>query len=62
MQGNGLSVLGIVRAIPQETLEVDLTSALALVSQLNLSNLESRSLSGVLDQELRVDPEDPDSK
>lgn len=59
MQGNGLSVLGIVRAIPQETLEVDLTSAIALVSQLNLSNLESRSLSGVLDQELRVDSKAP---
>lgn len=59
MQGNGLSVLGIVRAIPQETLEVDLTSAIALVSQLNLSNLESRSLSSVLDQELRVDAKAP---
>ena len=59
MQGNGLSVLGIVRAIPQETLEVDLTSAIALVSQLNLSSLESRSLSSVLDQELRVDSAAP---
>ncbi len=59
MQGNGLSVLGIIRAIPQDTLEVDLTSAIALVGQLNFSSLESRSLSSVLDQELRVDSEAP---
>ena len=59
MQGNGLSVLGIARAIPQDTLEVDLSSAIALVSQLNLSSLESRSLSSVLDQELRVDSAAP---
>ena len=59
MQGNGLSVLGIVRAIPQDTLEVDLTSAIALASQLNFSSLESRSLSSVLDQDLRVDSTTP---
>jgi len=54
-QADGLNMLDILRAIPQETLEVDVTQAIALVSQLNLSNLESRSLSGVLDKELRVD-------
>ena len=53
-QGNGLSVLGILRAVPQDTIEVDLTAAIALASQLNLSSLESRSLSGVLEQELYV--------
>ena len=56
-QTDGLNMLDILRAIPQETLEVDVSQAVVLVSQLNLSNLESRSLSGVLDQELRV--EDP---
>jgi predicted dienelactone hydrolase len=55
MQGDGLSVLGILRAIPQDTLEVDLTSALALISQLNFSTMESRSLSSVLDQSLKVE-------
>ena len=55
MQADGLSVLGILRAIPQDTLEVDITAAIALVSQLNFSSLESRSLSSVLEQELRVD-------
>lgn len=53
-QADGLSILGLLRAVPQETLEVDLSTAISLVSQLNLSNLESRSLSGVLDQELQV--------
>ncbi|MEM8504313.1 MAG: alpha/beta fold hydrolase [Cyanobacteria bacterium P01_D01_bin.1] len=53
-QADGLSMLDILRAIPQETLEVDITQAVALVSQLNLSNLESRSLSSVLDKELKV--------
>ncbi|MEO0808299.1 MAG: alpha/beta fold hydrolase, partial [Cyanobacteria bacterium J06643_4] len=57
MQSNGLSVLGILRAVPQETLEVDVTSALALVSQVNFSNIESRSLSGLLEQELTTEVE-----
>ena len=54
-QADGLSVLGILRAIPQDTLEVDLSAAISLVSQLNLSNLESRTLSGVLEQELLIE-------
>lgn len=54
MQADGLNVIGVLRAIPQETLEVDLTAAIGLISQLNFSTLESRSLSGVLDQELNV--------
>lgn len=54
MQADGLNVIGVLRAIPQDTLEVDLTAAIGLVSQLNLSTLESRSLGNVLDQELNV--------
>ena len=53
-QAEGLSVLGILRAVPQDEIEVDMSAAIALASQLNLSNLESRSLSGVLEQELQV--------
>ncbi|NJL85143.1 MAG: alpha/beta hydrolase [Leptolyngbyaceae cyanobacterium SM1_1_3] len=49
---DGLSVLGILRALPQESLEVDASAAIALISQLNLSRLESQALSGVLDYEL----------
>ncbi len=57
-QADGLSVLGILRAIPQDTLEVDLSAAIALASQVNLSALESRSLSSVLERELAVVPGD----
>jgi len=53
-QADGLSILGILRAVPQDEIEVDMSAALALASQLNFSNLESRSLSGVLEQELHV--------
>ncbi|EKV02314.1 putative dienelactone hydrolase [Leptolyngbya sp. PCC 7375] len=53
-QTNGLNMLGVLRAVPQDTLDVDLTSALALVSQLNLSRLEGDALSSVLEQELLV--------
>lgn len=54
MQADGLNIISILRAIPQETLEVDITAAIGLFSQINLSTLESRSLSSVLDQELEV--------
>ncbi len=53
-QTNGLNMLGVLRAVPQQTLDVDLTAALALVSQLNLSRLEGDALSSVLEQELLV--------
>jgi len=58
-QASGLSILGILRAVPQDTLEVDISAAIALVSQLNFSNLESRSLSGLLEQELQADSATP---
>ncbi len=54
MQADGLNIIGVLQAIPEESLEVDLTAAIGLISQLNFSTLESRSLSGVLDQELNV--------
>lgn len=64
-QTNGLNMLGVLKAVPQDTLDVDLTAALALVSQLNLSRLEGDALSTVLERELLVDdpielPEDLD--
>ncbi|MEO0771149.1 MAG: alpha/beta hydrolase, partial [Cyanobacteria bacterium J06649_4] len=34
-QTDGLSVLSVLRAVPQETLEVDISAAIALVSQVN---------------------------
>ncbi|NEQ29877.1 MAG: alpha/beta fold hydrolase [Leptolyngbya sp. SIO4C5] len=52
MSTDGLSVLGILRALPQDSLEIDASAAIALISQLNLSRLESQALSSVLDYEL----------
>lgn len=53
-QADGFNVLGILRAVPQESLDVDLTAAIALASQLNLSKLEGEALSSVLERELEV--------
>lgn len=53
-QAEGLSVISILQAIPQATLEVDVTAAISLVSQLNLSRLQGEALSTVLDKELQV--------
>ena len=54
-QADGLSVLSVLRAVPQETLEVDISAAIALMTQFNFSTIENRSLSGLLAQELLVD-------
>ncbi|MEM9904705.1 MAG: alpha/beta fold hydrolase [Cyanobacteria bacterium P01_D01_bin.44] len=51
---DGFSVINILRSIPQETVEVDVTAAISLVSQLNLSRLQGQTLSTVLDKELQV--------
>ncbi|WP_242065662.1 alpha/beta hydrolase [Trichocoleus sp. FACHB-262] len=54
-QVDGLSVLAILRAFPQETVTVDVTSIAALASQLNFSYWESQALSPILERELKVD-------
>ncbi|NEP15493.1 MAG: alpha/beta fold hydrolase [Leptolyngbya sp. SIO4C1] len=51
-QAEGLSLISILQAVPQETLEVDVTAAIALLSQLNLSRLQGQALSSVLANEL----------
>ncbi|MDJ0707794.1 MAG: alpha/beta hydrolase [Leptolyngbyaceae cyanobacterium MO_188.B28] len=56
-QTEGLSLLSILRSIPEDTLEIDLTAAIALASQLNLSRLESQALGSVLEHELSVEAE-----
>jgi len=53
-QASGLSLLGILRAIPQDTLQVDGTALIGLISQLNLSRLEGEALGRVLAAELAV--------
>ncbi|MEO0540447.1 MAG: alpha/beta fold hydrolase [Cyanobacteria bacterium P01_A01_bin.105] len=51
---NGLNVLGVLQAIPQAELDIDLTAAVGLLSQLNLSRLEGQALSSVLSHGLLV--------
>ncbi|MGJ3249728.1 MAG: alpha/beta hydrolase [Elainellaceae cyanobacterium] len=55
---NGLSLLGFLRAFPDETITLDTTSAIALVSQLNLPYWQSHALSSALERELTI-PSDP---
>jgi predicted dienelactone hydrolase len=54
-QANGLDVLRVIRAIPEETLTVDVTEAIGVVSQLNLSYLQTQALSPLLERELKVE-------
>lgn len=51
---DGLSVLGILRAIPQDSVEVDVSTLLSLMSQINLSRMEGEALGRVLENELVV--------
>jgi predicted dienelactone hydrolase len=51
---NGISILTMLRAMPQDTLEINLSPLLALASQMNLTRLEHNSLGRVLDHELLV--------
>ena len=50
----GPNVIEILKALPQKTVTVDALSAIALVSQLNFSYLQTQSLSTVLEQQLMV--------
>jgi predicted dienelactone hydrolase len=52
-----LSILGLLQAIPGETVAVDLPSVLALASQFNLPAWQSQMLSSVLDKELTIKPD-----
>ncbi len=51
----GLNLIGVLQAIPEDELDIDLTAAVGMVSQLNLSRLESQALSSVLAHGLLVD-------
>lgn len=50
----GVSILGIVRAMPQDTVEINVSALLAVASQFNLTRLEHDSLGRVLEHELLV--------
>lgn len=49
-QANGLDAIGVLRAIPQETVTVDVTQAIGVVSQVNFSNWKSQALTSLLER------------
>lgn len=51
-QFEGLTLLTIIRAIPQDTLEINLTAAISLLGQLNLSWLETQTIAESLANDL----------
>jgi len=51
----GLNLLGLLRAMPQQTLQINLNTLLSLASQFNLARMESEALSQVLVGEM-TDP------
>lgn len=53
-QPDGMSLLGLLQAFPNQTVTIDATAALALASQLNLPYWQSQALSSILDRELTV--------
>jgi predicted dienelactone hydrolase len=56
-QVDGLSLLGFLRAYPEETVIVDGSSAIALASQMNLPYWQSQALSTILERELTIETE-----
>ena len=60
-QANGLSVLGILKAFPQDNLTVDLSAAIAVVPRINTAYLETQIVRSILKRELTLaaNPFDP---
>ncbi len=57
-QANGLDAIGVLKAIPQETVMVDVTQAIGLASQLNFSYWKSQAISSLLERSLKTDSSD----
>ncbi|WP_338016935.1 alpha/beta hydrolase [Myxacorys almedinensis] len=51
-QLNGLDAIGVLKAIPQETITVDVTQAVGIASQLNFSYWKSQAISSLLEKNL----------
>jgi predicted dienelactone hydrolase len=54
-QANGLDAIAVMRAIPQDTITVDLTQAIGVASQLNLSYWKGQAVKSLLEKNLPVD-------
>ncbi|WOD40792.1 alpha/beta hydrolase [Nodosilinea sp. E11] len=56
---SGLTLLGILRAMPQDTLEINVGTLITLASQFRLAQMESKALSRVLRQAPEPEATDP---
>jgi predicted dienelactone hydrolase len=54
-QFNGLDALGIIKAIPQEKITIDVSQAVAIASQMNWSYWRTQAMTTVLQDSLKVD-------
>ena len=54
LRPEGMSLLGVFRSFSSKVVTIDATSAIAMVSQMNLPAWQSQTLSAVLDRELTV--------
>jgi predicted dienelactone hydrolase len=55
LQPDGISLLGFLRSLPDETVTIDAIAAIGLASQMNLPFWQSQTLSSVLARELTVE-------
>ncbi|MBD1917796.1 MULTISPECIES: alpha/beta hydrolase [Cyanophyceae] len=55
----GLTLLGILRAMPQDTLEIDVGTLLTLASQFRLAQMESKALGRVLREDPMTEAAEP---
>lgn len=58
-QANGLSLVGFLRAYPEDNITVDASSAIALALQFNPNYLQSQTLAPLLERDLAVDSNQP---
>ncbi|MBD2106924.1 alpha/beta hydrolase [Nodosilinea sp. FACHB-13] len=56
---SGLTLLGILRAMPQDTLEIDVGTLLTLASQFQLAQMESKALGRVLRKDPAAETAEP---
>jgi predicted dienelactone hydrolase len=53
-QAKGLDAIGVIKAIPQDTVTIDVTQAVGIASQLNFSYWKTQAISSLLEQNLTV--------
>lgn len=54
-QANGLDAIAVLKAIPQETITVDVSQAIGIASQLNFSYWKSQAVGSLLERSLKTE-------